>query len=54
MLDFRAWRSDTDQSMLLGEAIALSYLRDKAGTYHEKFTVNIARLDGTTATINNE
>lgn len=48
------WRSDTDQSMLLGEAMALSYLRDKANTYHEKFSVNITRLDGTVATISNE
>ena len=48
------WRSDTDRSMLLGEAIALSYLRDKASSYHEKFTVNITRLDGSIATITNE
>lgn len=48
------WRTDTDTSMLLGEAMALSYLRDKAPTYHEKFTVNITRLDGTIATISNE
>lgn len=48
------WRSDSDQSMLLGEAMALSYLRDKAPAYHEKFTVKITRFDGTTATISNE
>jgi hypothetical protein len=48
------WRSDTDRSMLLGEAMALSYLRDKASSYHEKFTVNITRLDGSIATITNE
>jgi hypothetical protein len=48
------WRSDSDQSMLLGEAMALSYLRDKAPTYHEKFTIKITRLDGNIATISNE
>ena len=48
------WRADSDQSMLLGEAMALSYLRDRARTYHEKFTVNITKLDGTIATITNE
>ena len=48
------WRSDTEQSMLLGEAMALSVLQDKAQTYHEKFTVSITRLDGSTATISNE
>ena len=40
--------------MLLGEAVALSFLRDKAQTYNEKFTVNITKLDGTIATITNE
>ena len=48
------WRSDTDQSMLLGEAIALSFLRDKARAYHEKFTVKLTKLDGSIATIRNE
>lgn len=48
------WRSDTEQSMLLGEAMALSVLQDKARTYNEKFTINITRLDGSTATISNE
>ena len=48
------WRSDSDQSMLLGEAVALSVLRDKVLTYKEKFTVNITKLDGTIATISNQ
>jgi hypothetical protein len=47
------WRSDTDTSMLLGEAVALSYLRDKARTYNEPFTVQLTKFDGTTATISN-
>ena len=48
------WRTDTDNSMLLGEAVALSMLRDRAMGYHEKFTVNITKLDGTVVTITNE
>ena len=31
------WRSDTDTSIQLGEAVALSYLQDRAHTYNEKF-----------------
>jgi len=48
------WRSDTDTSLLLGEAVALSFLRDRARTYNEAFTVNLTKFDGTTATISNE
>jgi len=48
------WRSDTETSLLLGEAMALSFLQDRAQTYHEKFTVQLAKLDGSTATITNE
>jgi hypothetical protein len=40
--------------MRLGEAVALSFLRDKARSYHEKFTVNLTRLDGSIATISNQ
>jgi hypothetical protein len=47
------WRSDTDTSLLLGEAVALSFLRDKAQTYNEPFTVNLTKLDGRSATISN-
>jgi hypothetical protein len=48
------YRSDTDQSLLLGEATALSVLQDKAQTYNEKFTASLTKFDGTTATISNE
>ena len=48
------WRSDTDTSLLLGEAVALSFLEDKAKTYNEPFTVRLTKFDGTTATISNE
>jgi hypothetical protein len=47
------WRSDSDTSLLLGEAVALSFLKDKAKTYNEPFTVKITKFDGTTATISN-
>ena len=47
------WRSDTDDSMLLGEAVAISALQDLAKTYHEHFSIPIQKLDGTTATISN-
>ena len=48
------WRSDTETSMLLGEAMALSFLQDKARCYHEKFTVQLSKLDGSIATISNQ
>jgi hypothetical protein len=47
------WRSDTDTSIQLGEAVALSYLRDHAYTYNERFRVSLTRVDGTTTTITN-
>ena len=48
------WRSDTDTSLLLGEAVALSFLKDRARTYNEPFTVHLTKFDGTTATISNK
>jgi hypothetical protein len=48
------WRSDTDTSLLLGEAVALSFLRDRAKTYNEPFRVSLTKFDGTTATISND
>ena len=48
------WRSDTDTSLMLGEAVALSFLRDKARTYNEPFTVSLTKFNGTTATISNQ
>ena len=47
------WRSDSDVSMLLGEAIAISILQDLANTYNEKVEVTFTKLDGTPATIKN-
>jgi hypothetical protein len=48
------WRSDTDSSIQLGEALAISVLQDRALTYNEKFTVHFTKIDGTTATISNQ
>jgi hypothetical protein len=48
------WRSDTDSSIQLGEALAISVLQDRALIYNEKFTVNFTKIDGTTATISNQ
>jgi hypothetical protein len=47
------WRSDTDYSILLGEAVALSFLQDQAFTYRENFSVNLRKLDGTMTSIKN-
>jgi hypothetical protein len=41
------WRSDTDASIRLGEAVALKYLQDRAWYYRENFSVQIIGLDGT-------
>jgi hypothetical protein len=48
------WRTDTSSSIQLGEAVAISMLRDRAATYAEKFTVSLTKIDGTTATISNQ
>ena len=47
------WRSDTDVSIRLGEAVAISVLRDLAPTYKEKFSIDLVRVDGTPVTIAN-
>jgi hypothetical protein len=48
------WRADTDNSMLLGEAMAISYLQDRAQCYNEKFSVTFTKLDGNKVTISNK
>src|SRR5438552_6016749 len=48
------WRSDTDSSIQLAEALAISILQDRALTYNERFTVRFTKIDGTTATISNQ
>jgi hypothetical protein len=48
------WRSDSDTSLFLGEAVTLSFLRDRAKIYNEPFTIHLTKFDGTTATISNQ
>jgi hypothetical protein len=48
------WRSDSDVSMVLGEATAISFLQDQAETFNERFTVRFTKLDGTIASISNQ
>ena len=47
------FRSSSYWSILLGEQIALSVLRDRARSYNEPFTISITKFDRTTATITN-
>jgi hypothetical protein len=47
------WRSDSLTSLLLGEAVALNYLKEKARTYNEPFSVTLKKFDGTPVTITN-
>lgn len=41
------WRSDTDFSILLGEAFAIDYLEDQIYSYQEDFDIKIKKIDGT-------
>ena len=47
------WRSDTIESIRLGERVTLGILEDRARTYNEPFSVTITLLDGTPYTIAN-
>ena len=48
------FRSSSFWSILLGEQVGLSILKDRAHSYAEPFTINITKFDGTTATISNQ
>jgi len=48
------FRSSTFWSILLGEQITLSILKDRARSYAEPFTITITKFDGTSAEISNE
>lgn len=48
------FRSSNHWGVLLGEAVALSVLKDRAKSYNEPFTIQITKFDGTTATITNQ
>jgi hypothetical protein len=41
------WRSDTDYSLLLGEAVAIDFLMDQMYSYQEKVDLMITKMDGT-------
>jgi hypothetical protein len=46
------WRSDYAESLLLGEAIAISVLRDQRRTYNESFQgFTFTKFDGTKITV---
>jgi hypothetical protein len=47
------WRSDSDASIQLGEAVAISFLHDLVCTYAEPFNVTITKLDGSAETFTN-
>jgi hypothetical protein len=47
------WRSDTDYSLILGEAVALKFLQDQAFTYDENIDITLTKLDGAPTTISN-
>ncbi len=46
------WRTDAVESIKLGEAIAISMLRDMRATYNEPFAgYSLTKFDGTTVTV---
>lgn len=46
------WRSDYKESLLLGEAVAISMLRDQRSCYNEPFTgFSLTKFNGTTITV---
>jgi hypothetical protein len=46
------WRSDGTESMLLGEAVAISLLQDQKGCFNEQFNgFGLTKFDGTTITV---
>jgi hypothetical protein len=46
------WRSDYAESLKLGEAVAISVLRDQKATFNERFAgFSLTKFDGTTVTV---
>lgn len=46
------WRSDASESLKLGEAVAISVLRDQRNCYNEAFNgFRLTKFDGTTVTV---
>jgi hypothetical protein len=48
------WRASTYTSIVLGEAVAIGMLQDRAKLYNEKFSVTFTKLDGNKVTISNQ
>jgi len=48
------FRTSSYWSIILGEQVGISVLQDRAKSYAEPFTINITKVDGTTATFNND
>lgn len=47
------FRSSTQQSILLGEQVAIAVLTDRSLGYNEPFNISITKFDGTTQTFSN-
>ena len=47
------WRSDTVESIRLGEQVAISVIEDRIQSYNEPLSVRITRVDGTPYTFTN-
>ena len=46
------WRSDGTESLLLGEALAISVLKDQKNCYNETFSgFSLTKFNGTTITV---
>jgi hypothetical protein len=45
------WRSDYTQSLLLGEAVAISVLQEQKACYNQEFTWTLTKFDGTPITL---
>jgi hypothetical protein len=48
------FRSSSYWSLLLGEQVGISVLKDRSKSYNEPFTIQLTKFDGTTATISNQ
>ena len=47
------WRSDHEESLKLGEAVAIQVLRETAQTYNERVSFRVTKFDGTQVVLSN-
>ena len=47
------WRSDHEESLKLGEAVALQFMRETAQTYSERVSFRVTKFDGTQVVFGN-